>query len=228
LARTIVLTSGHTSNTQPPRRRRSDGEATREFILQSAARLATVDGIDGLSIGRLAEACGMSKSGVFAHFGSKEELQLATVERAGEIFSVWVLDPAAAATSGLDRLRALPERYLVHVEQGVYPGGCFFASLATEVAARRSPLRDLAADALAGWLGALEQAARDAQAEGALSGDEDPQQLAFELDGFLLVANLQFVLSGEAAAMTRARRAIDRRIASVLMATNLPSAEDRA
>src|SRR5881392_3705896 len=111
------------------RRRRSDGERSRAAILREAARLATIEGIDGLSLGRLADAVGMSKSGLFAHFGSKEELQLATIERANEIFEARVLEPASSASSGLERLRRLVDGYLDYIEVDTFPGGCFFASV---------------------------------------------------------------------------------------------------
>src|SRR3954465_14746757 len=114
-----------------PRRRRSDGERSRTAILHEAARLATVEGLDGLSIGRLADAVGMSKSGLFAHFGSKEELQLATIETAWALFGELVIAPALAAPTGLERLVALTENFLRHVEESVFPGGCFFASVVT-------------------------------------------------------------------------------------------------
>src|SRR5947209_20114804 len=110
-----------------PRRRRSDGEKSRTAILDEASRLATLEGIDGLSIGRLADAVGMSKSGLFAHFGSKEELQVATVEAASAVFTEQVIEPALAAPTGIERLRQLADNFLRYVE-GVYPGGCFFAS----------------------------------------------------------------------------------------------------
>src|SRR6478752_3594675 len=103
------------SPTTTHRRRRSDGERSRAAILREAARLATVDGLDGLSLGRLADAVGMSKSGLFAHFGSKEELQLATIETAGDIFTQAVVAPALAAPAGLTRLRVLADRFLAHV-----------------------------------------------------------------------------------------------------------------
>src|SRR5579862_5615789 len=108
------------------RKRRSDGERSRNAILREAAQLATVEGLAGLSIARLAEAVGMSKSGLFAHFGSKEELQLATIETASAIFAVEVVEPAHDAPAGLPRLRALADRFLAHVEGRVFPGGCFF------------------------------------------------------------------------------------------------------
>src|SRR4051812_20706431 len=144
-----------------PRRRRSDGERSRAAILREATRLATVEGLDGLSISRLAEAVGMSKSGLFAHFGSKEELQLATIETAWEIFGEQVIDPALAAPTGIERLVALTENFLRHVEEGVFPGGCFFASVVTELDTRAGPVRDRALEALAVWLDRLTTAARD-------------------------------------------------------------------
>ena len=126
------------------RKRRSDGERSRNAILREAAQLATVEGIGGLSIGRLADAVGMSKSGLFAHFGSKEELQLATIETASALFTEQVVEPALAAPTGLERLRQLAENFLRHVEDGVYPGGCFFASVAAEMDTHPGPVRDLA------------------------------------------------------------------------------------
>src|SRR3979411_2759994 len=101
---------------RPARRQRSDGERSRAAILREAARLATVDGLNGLSLAHLADAVGMSKSGLFAHFGSKEELQLATIETASALFSELVIDPASSAPTGLERLQQLAERFLRHVE----------------------------------------------------------------------------------------------------------------
>jgi AcrR family transcriptional regulator len=193
------------------RRRRSDGQRSRNAILREAAQLATVVGIDGLSIGRLADAVGMSKSGLFAHFGSKEELQVATVEAASALFTEQVIEPALAAPTGLERLRQLANNFLRYVE-GVYPGGCFFASVAAEMDTRPGPVRDLAVQLTDEWLGQLELAVRDAQAEGALDAAEDPEQLAFELDAYMLMANALFVLRGEPTQLDRARRALERRL----------------
>src|SRR3954447_20956211 len=108
---------------RPVRRRRSDGERSRSAILREAARLATVEGLDGLSLARLAQAVGMSKSGLFAHFGSKEELQLATIGAASAIFDELVIEPAAKEAPGVQRLRAYIDRFVEHVEEGVFPGG---------------------------------------------------------------------------------------------------------
>ena len=130
------------SGAEPQRRQRSDGLRSREAILREAARLATVEGIEGLSLGRLADAVGMSKSGLFAHFRSKEELQLATIETADAIFQAEVVNPALAAAPGIARLRALCEAFLDHLERGVFPGGCFFASVAAEIDTHPGPVRD--------------------------------------------------------------------------------------
>src|SRR4051812_43429092 len=124
------------------RKRRSDGERSRNAILREAAKLATVEGLSGLSIARLADAVGMSKSGLFAHFGSKEELQLATIDTAAAIFDEQVVAPSRAAATGLERLRGLAEHFLGHVEANVFPGGCFFASVLAEVDTHPGPVRD--------------------------------------------------------------------------------------
>ena len=201
-----------------PRRRRSDGERSRETILHEAARLATVEGIDGLSISRLADAVGMSKSGLFAHFGSKEELQLATIETASALFAEHVVEPATVASTGLERLQQLADRFLRHVEDDVFPGGCFFASVLAELDTRPGPVRDLAVQVTDEWLGLLETAVRDAQAEGAIDPSEDAAQLAFELDAYLLLANAQFVASRQSTPIERARRALERRLSEAALA----------
>jgi AcrR family transcriptional regulator len=196
------------------RRQRSDGERSRAVILDEAARLATVEGISGLSLSRLAEAVGMSKSGLFAHFGSKEELQLATVETANSIFDEQVLEPASTAAGGLERLRALLDAYLAYVEAGTFPGGCFFASVLVEVSMQPGAVRDRLLAFLEGWLGRLEAAIRDGQREGAIDKAEDAGQLAFELEAALLLANTQFAVMQNPEPIKRARRAIKRRLAA--------------
>ncbi len=195
------------------RRRRSDGERSRTAILGEAARLATVEGIDGLSIGRLADAVGMSKSGLFAHFGSKEELQLATVETASALFSAQVLDRAELVSGGLARLRALVDAYLRYLELENFPGGCFFASVLAEMDTQPGPVRDRLVGFLADWLGLLERCAREAQAEGSLDPAEDPGQLAFEVEAALFLANAQYVIARTGEPIDRARRSIERRLA---------------
>ena len=204
----------------PVRKRRSDGERSRNAILREAARLATVEGISGLSIGRLADAVGMSKSGLFAHFGSKEELQLATIETARAVFGEQVIEPAQDAPNGVERLRAYAEHYLLHISSGIYPGGCFFASLLTEMDAQAGPLRDRAVEVMDGWIALLADAARDAKAEGLIDPSEDPAQIAFEVEASLFLANLQYVVVQEPTPIERARRAIDLRLAAAAPAAH--------
>jgi AcrR family transcriptional regulator len=196
------------------RKPRSDGERSRGAILDEAARLATIEGIEGLSIGRLAERVGMSKSGLFAHFGSKEELQLATVERATALFDEAVVRPAADATGAIEHLRRLVDHYLRYVAVDTFPGGCFFASVLAEMDMRPGAVRDRLVLFLGDWLGRLERTVRDAQAEGALDPAEDPAQLAFEIEAALFLANAQFVVVHAPEPLERARRAIDRRLAA--------------
>jgi AcrR family transcriptional regulator len=112
--------------------RPTKGEASRASILLAAAKLATMRGLDGVSIGDLAAEVGMSKSGLYAHFKSKEELELATIETAAAIFESEVLQPAAKARAGTERLRTLVDAFLSHLERRVFPGGCFFAAVASE------------------------------------------------------------------------------------------------
>ncbi len=135
----------------PQRQRRADGERTRGAILRAAASLATVDGLDGLSIGNLAAATGISKSGLYAHFGSKQEMQLATVEEAERILDEEVVQPALAAPDGLQRLAAACEAFFSYVERRVFPGGCFFAATAMEMGTRPGPVRDRIAAVQSGF-----------------------------------------------------------------------------
>jgi AcrR family transcriptional regulator len=202
-------------------RRRSEGERSRSAILDEAARLATIEGIGGLSIGRLADAVGMSKSGLFAHFGSKEELQLATVETARSLFTAQVVEPASGAQSGLERLRRLVDGYLRYVEVDTFPGGCFFASVLAEVDMHPGAVRDRLVGFLNDWLGRLETTVREAQAEGAIDPAEDADQLAFEIEAALLLANAQYVVARTPEPIERARRAIEHRLASA--AARLPA-----
>jgi AcrR family transcriptional regulator len=192
--------------------RRSAGERSRAAILDQAARLATVDGLAGLSIARLAAAVGMSKSGLFAHFGSKEDLQLATVERAKAIFAERVVETARPAPAAIAALRDITDRYLDYVESDTFPGGCFFGSTLVEMSMQPGPVRDRLVQFLADWMQRLESMAREAQAEGSFSADEDPRQIAFDLEAALFLANAQYTVTRSAEPIRRARDAIDRRL----------------
>ena len=151
--------------TEPARKRRtrSDGERSYRAILDAAARLATLEGLEGLSIGRVANEIGMSKSGLFSHFASKQDLQLATIATAEAIYAAEVIEPAMQLPEGLQRLEQLCERYLSYVKRGVFPGGCFFASTAAELDTRGGPIRDRVRAVLAGWDELLEANLRAAQ-----------------------------------------------------------------
>ncbi len=199
-------------DTPASRGRRSDGERSRRAILDAAARQATVEGIDGLSIGRLAQTIGMSKSGLYAHFGSKEELQLATIASAKEVFDTDVVDPAMATDDGLPRVKDLCERFLSHVERGVFPGGCFFASVAAELDTRPGPVRDRIADVQADWVERMASSLRAAQRQGEIDPDASIEQLTFEINAMLGQANTLFLLFGSQEAFDLARRAIRDRL----------------
>jgi len=194
------------------RKPREDGLRSRRTILDAAARLATVEGLDGLSIGRLAEHIGMSKSGLYAHFGSKEELQLATVETASEIFVSQVVAPTETIESPLARLEALCAAFIDHLERRVFPGGCFFASAAAEFDTHPGPVKEQVAARSREWLEMLEELVVQAQRDRLIHKREDPAQLAFELDAFLLMGNTAFLLHNDPATLDRARAAVRDRL----------------
>jgi len=195
-----------------PRKPRSDGLRSRETILRAAAGLATVHGLEGISIGNLAGHIGMSKSGLYAHFGSKEELQLATVETALEIFEAEVVAPTAGIEDPLERLRALCDSFFSHLERRVFQGGCFFASVEAEFSTHPGPVRDRVAAVQRGWLMRLQKLVAEAQERGELRADEDPAQLAFELNAYMLMGNTGFVLHDDPAFLHRAAEAVNRRL----------------
>jgi AcrR family transcriptional regulator len=200
---------------EPPvagRRRRSDGERTRGAILRAAASLATVEGLEGLSIGHLAAATGISKSGLYAHFGSKEELQLATVAEAERILTEEVLEPARAAEPGLAQLAAACEAFFSYVERGVFPGGCFFAATSLEMGARPGPVRDRLAAIQGDFTAMLRSFAATAMEQHELPDDDDPDRLAFELHAVLLGADTKFVLHDDPAVLDLARQVVLRRL----------------
>jgi AcrR family transcriptional regulator len=188
------------------------GQRTRSAILAEAARLATVGGLDGLSIGGLATAIGMSKSGLYAHFGSKQDLQLATVASARETFTAEVFVPALDAPQGIRRLYTACDAYLSHVERRVFPGGCFFAVAAADVGTRPGPVRDAVVAQHRDWIELLERLVRRATDVGEIEPGDDPGQVAFELNAVLASASTSFVLQDDPAVFERARFAVRRRV----------------
>jgi AcrR family transcriptional regulator len=192
--------------------RKARGERTRQAILEAAVHLASAEGLEGLTIGRLASELSMSKSGLFAHFGSKEELQLATVEAARSVFIREVIGPAFEAEHGLPRLWELCDTWLDYVQGGVFRGGCFFAAAAAEFDSRPGPVRDRIAAIMKEWLKALGRAVAEAQSAGHLDQTVDATQLAFEFNALELGANWAFQLHGDRRAFARARAAILERL----------------
>jgi AcrR family transcriptional regulator len=186
------------------------GGGTRDAILARAVELASVEGLEGLTIGRLATELELSKSGLFRHFGSKQELQLATVERATALFRREVLEPAAAAEPGLARLRALIDGYLGYLEREVLPGGCFLTAAGAEFDGRPGPVRDAIAASSLDWGRELQRQAELARDRGELPADVDPAQLVFELGAYTTRANAAYQLHGDRDAFDRARVAIER------------------
>lgn len=154
----------------------------------------------------------MSKSGLYAHFGSKEELQLATVETAKEIFDADVVEPTQGIDDPLERARALSAAFLSHVERRVFPGGCFFISVSAEFDTRPGAVKDRLAVFQAEWSQRLEGLIADAQKRRLLRPEESPSQLAFELTSFLLMGNTAFVMHDDPAYLRRAWIAVDRRL----------------
>jgi AcrR family transcriptional regulator len=191
------------------------GERTRNAILETAARVATEEGLASLSIGRLAEETGMSKSGLFAHFGSKEELQIATVEHAASVVVAEVIEPARDAPRGLARVWALCDRKLDYVEREVFPGGCFFAATSMEFSKRPGPVRDRIEDMLRSWRSYLEHAIEQAQEAGELDSSVSAATIAFQIDAFSEAANSQYQLYRDASVFAEARRAIKDRLDSL-------------
>jgi AcrR family transcriptional regulator len=194
------------------KRRRADGERSRRTILLTAAKLATVEGLDGLSIGRLAEASGISKGGLYAHFGSKEELQLATIGTAWAIFEEEVVAKGMAAPPGRERIIALSDAFLDHLRAGVFPGGCFFASAAAEFDTRPGRVMQEIAEFIRGWSALIASAVVEARDRGELSADTDTEQLTFEIGSLLIGANSGYLLEGESV-LERARRGVERLLA---------------
>jgi AcrR family transcriptional regulator len=202
--------------------RKAQGERTRKAILETAVHIASAEGLEGLTIGRLAQQLSMSKSGLFAHFGSKEDLQVATVEAARAIFIHEVIKPAFESAQGLLRLWKLCDIWLAYVQSGVFRGGCFFAAAAAEFDSRPGPVRDRIAEIMKEWLSTLRKAIVEAQNAGQLNKQIDATQLAFEFNSLELGANWAFQLYGDTRAFKRAREAIRERLSRYATAAGAP------
>jgi AcrR family transcriptional regulator len=187
----------------------SKGELTRQAVVDRAVGLASTLGLEGLTIGRLAEELELSKSGLFAHFGSKEALQVQVLERAAQRFIDVVVKPALQAPRGEPRVRALFERWRQWPKAVPQPGGCLFVAASAELDDRPGPVRDLVAKLQQDWLDTLAGAVRIAVAEGHFKKTVDPVQFAFEMYGQMLMGHLSARLLRDPKAAERNRRAFE-------------------
>ena len=187
------------------------GATTREAILARSYALACVNGLEGLTIGGVAEQVGMSKSGVFAHFGSREDLQLATLDLGGELFIRDVLLPALKEKRGLPRLRAIYANWSEWVRHED-DGGCLFLAAASEYDDRPGPIRDRVIQQEADWREQLARAVQLAVDAGELAADTDPAQMAFEIYAIALAVHHDAGLTGYDDAAARGFRAFERLI----------------
>jgi len=186
------------------------GERTRAAILDEALRLVSKAGLDGLTIGTLADATDMSKSGLFAHFGSRDELLLAVLAHGQAEFTEVVFQPAMAKPRGLPRLRAMFVNWLDWTESAELPGGCPMIGGATEFDDKPGPVRDMLAGGQRTWIDTLKRTVRQAVEEGQLPGGTDPEQIAFEMFGIALVVHHHRRLLGYPKARARALAALDK------------------
>src|SRR4051812_24293363 len=190
------------------RKLRTDGLESRRAILDAAARLATTHGLEGLSIGDLARHIGMSKSGLYAHFKSKEELELATIDTAAEIFESEVLRKVPESLRGIARVTALSEAFFQHLARRVYPGGCFFATVAAQLAPRPGKARDRIMKIQGGWVAKIIEALRQASDADEIGPDADLDQLVFELTAMMLRANFAWIVTEDERVLDQGRLGI--------------------
>ncbi|KOX09570.1 TetR/AcrR family transcriptional regulator [Micromonospora profundi] len=188
------------------------GERSRNAALDAAVVLATESGLDGLSLAQLADTLGVSKSGLFAHWRSKEALQLAAIDRAVALWRERVIAPALLAPQGVRRLRALHDARLDFYATGVLPGGCFFANTQFEFNARPGPVRDRLAEAYTRWTAFLENLVQQAVDVGELPADLDVPQLAYEIDALGMAAAMSSRMLNPDAAYRHARAGLLNRL----------------
>jgi AcrR family transcriptional regulator len=185
------------------------GERTRAAILEAGFRIVSREGLEGLTIGTLAQATGLSKSGLFAHFGSREDLMLAVLARGQEEFVRVVVNPALSKPRGLPRLRALFTHWIDWTESADLPGGCPMIGGATEFDDKPGPVRDALAAGQRAWIETLNRAVRQAIEQGQLAPDTDPEQISFEMFGLALVVHHHRRLLGSEKARSRALEALE-------------------
>jgi AcrR family transcriptional regulator len=195
-----------------PRRSAADVADSRAAVVAAAIDLASVEGLEGLTIGRLAGDLAMSKSGLIGRFGDKEALQRTVLAAAVERFTAAVWQPVAGIERGLPRLEAIVDAWIGHLREGVFPGGCFVTTASVEYDARPGALRDDAAAAVRRWLGVLEAEARHARDAGDLPAGREPADVAFELHSLASGGSVAGRLLDDDAALDRTRAAMRRAI----------------
>ena len=192
--------------------RRARGDRARRAILARSMQLASAGGLESLSIAQLAGELGMSKSGLFAHFGSKEALQLSTIRAARRVFSDEAVTPAMATKSGIERLAALLAAWHDYIANDTFPGGCVLMEAAAEFDSRPGPVRDLVAETMAMWMTLLVEQVQRAVERGELAPGTDPAQLAWELHAYGLALNWDYQLNGHGPAREHAAAAVRSRL----------------
>jgi AcrR family transcriptional regulator len=192
--------------------RRERGDRTRRAVADQAAALASVDGLAGVTLARVADALGMSKSSIQAAYATKEDVQLAAIGAATRTFVGAVIEPAGARPEGVARLWALVDAWLDYVERRVFPGGCFMVANLADYDSRPGPVRDALARARSGWLAALEQQVAAAQAAGEIPADPPADLFAFEIDALLSAANVDRNFQDDTKRLADARRLIALRL----------------
>jgi AcrR family transcriptional regulator len=193
-----------------PRRSAADVADSRTVAVETAVDLASVEGLEGITIGRLAGQLGMSKSGLIGRFGDKQAMQRAVLAAAVERFTGAVWRPASRCEPGLPRLAAIVDAWIAHLRDDVFPGGCFVTTASVEYDARSGPLHEDVAAAVRRWLGVLEAEARRAHDAGALPADRHPADVAFELHSLASGGSVAARLLGDPAGLTRTHAAMRR------------------
>jgi AcrR family transcriptional regulator len=208
---TNELSSPRAAGDAAPVRQPRKGETTRAAIIEQALSMAQREGLEGLTIGALAERLDMSKSGVFAHFGSREDLQLAVLNEYASRFVDTVMRPAVARTRGLPRLRALLDNWVAHLAEEI-EAGCILIGAASEYDDRPGPLHDALVGIIGGWKAELLQSIRMAQSEGHLDRRADAHQMVFEIYGLMLAMHQDARLLRSNESLKRARHGLARLI----------------
>ena len=193
-----------------PRRSAADVADSRASVVEAAVDLASIEGLEGITIGRLAGELAMSKSGLIGRFGDKEAMQRAVLAAAVERFTDAVWRPAQRAEPGLPRLEKLVDAWIGHLREDVFPGGCFVTTASVEYDARPGALHDDVSAAVRRWLGVLEAEARTAREAGDLAADREPADVAFELHSLASGGSVAGRLLGDGAALDRTRAAMRR------------------